>query len=133
MTEEVSRDAVEILRHYIGYIQTVRSDELERHPYLPEIERVTDELDRLAHLPTDLSEERAREIYAAELERRGAGHSFIRCGADNLWTEAVYPAMQQYAAGLQGENRILRERLNGVLFAIGQPLDCDGKPFGDTQ
>lgn len=33
--------AVEILEHYAEFIADIPSAELERHPYLPEIERVT--------------------------------------------------------------------------------------------
>jgi hypothetical protein len=99
---------------------------------------------RLAHLPnTGLSEERAREVLADALEENEqmASAEAARNGAIGSWfvpSFVVIRAMQQYAAGLQVENAKLRERLNSVLFAIGQPLDCDGNPFsttalGDTQ
>lgn len=52
----------------------------------------------MTHPNRDALLELARRVYAGELETRGAGHTFIRSGADNLWTEAVYPAMLQFAA-----------------------------------
>lgn len=41
----VAPDAVELLNRYAAYIRDdVRADDLERHPYLPELERVADAL-----------------------------------------------------------------------------------------
>lgn len=37
-------EAAHILEQYAEYIRSVKADELERHPYLPEIERVAAEL-----------------------------------------------------------------------------------------
>lgn len=37
-------DAADLLEHYADFIRTVKADDLERHPYLPEIERVAAEL-----------------------------------------------------------------------------------------
>ncbi|MBO9624136.1 MAG: hypothetical protein J7500_15620 [Sphingomonas sp.] len=42
----IAPDAVELLNRYAAFIRDhVRADDLEMHPYLPEIERVADDLD----------------------------------------------------------------------------------------
>lgn len=40
----VARDAADMLESYANYITTVHSDELEIHPYLPELERVAKDM-----------------------------------------------------------------------------------------
>jgi hypothetical protein len=37
-------DAADLLDQYAGYIRTVKADELERHPYLPHVEQVAEDL-----------------------------------------------------------------------------------------
>ena len=41
---EAAPDAVDMLEHYAEYIRGVPVSEIERHPYLPEVERIIEEL-----------------------------------------------------------------------------------------
>lgn len=41
---EVAPDAADILERYAEFIRTVGSCDLERHPYLPEVERIAETL-----------------------------------------------------------------------------------------
>lgn len=41
---EVRKDAADLLERYAAYVRTVKADDLELHPYLPEIERVAEAL-----------------------------------------------------------------------------------------
>lgn len=41
---EVRKDAADLLERYAAYVRTVKADDLELHPYLPEIERVAQAL-----------------------------------------------------------------------------------------
>lgn len=41
---EVAPDAADILERYAEFIRTVASYDLERHPYLPEVERIAETL-----------------------------------------------------------------------------------------
>lgn len=67
---------------------------------------------RLAHLPTDLSEERAREVlYEAERSYAGSGRLYRTEEAQS----AIVRAMHQYAAGLQGEVEALRTQRDEVI------------------
>lgn len=41
---ETITDAADLLDRYASFIRTVKADDLELHPYLPEVERVAEEL-----------------------------------------------------------------------------------------
>ncbi len=75
--------------------------------------------------PVDGAEALAREAYATELDNRGgAGAQFIRRGHDNLWTEAVYPAMLAHSAALVAENGRLREAFGELDHYTTHSIRC---------
>lgn len=103
MTEEV-----------IASISDEKLNDLERHArrddwhelLVPsDIRQLIGDLRRArAHLPTDLSEERAREVL-------GPGVLHVTCDKRFVWHDDALRAMQEYAAGLQGEVERLKARL----------------------
>lgn len=40
---EAASEAAEIVERYAGFIRSVRADDLEMHPYLPEVERIAED------------------------------------------------------------------------------------------
>lgn len=82
-------------------------EDLFRHA-VEALEHLETDISNLAHLPTDLSEERARTIFDTAMRdaRQDVG-AWIR--------EPAIAAMHQYAAGLQGEIAALRTQRNEVI------------------
>jgi hypothetical protein len=91
----VGADAADLLAHYADFIRhSVKADELEAHPYLPEIERVVDDL-RAATPAQEVDEtERLRSMDSAP--------------KDGRYIVAYYKSLDGYPEHLDGRAFVVR-------------------------